>query len=125
MSATGPFATILSERAALLLAVVSGAVESVAEEEPDDESGLEDEIKVAAGREPVETVEMPEVNDIVGSVVLGELLKSVEDVAVTKADVLEVVVVGIWIGPGPRDSLLSVVLCARTLPAIMAKMKKA
>lgn len=115
MSATGPFANILSERAALL-AVVAGAVESVAEEESEDGLGLEEEVKVA-GREPVE---VEEVEETVGSE-LEEVLETVEKVSVADVletdvledDVLEVVAteevvadeVGnddIVIGPGPR-----------------------
>ena len=105
MSATGPFATILSERAALL-AVDSGAVESVAdpeEELDDDKSGLEEEA-VVAGREAVVTVEEPEVEETAGTGA-DEPLKTVEDAAVTKAgvpvEVADTDVVEISIGPGP------------------------
>jgi len=118
MIATGPFANILSERAALL-AEVAGAVTM---EEPDDGLGLEEELEVkVAGGEPVE---VPEVTEIVVGGGIEELLNTVEDVP--EADVIEAVAVEVGsgdsvMGPGPRDILL----CARTLPAITAKMKKA
>jgi hypothetical protein len=79
MSATGPFANILSERAAAL-AVVAGAVTTVAEVEPDD--GLE-EVKLAGG----EPVVVPEVTETVGSGIEG-LLDTVEDVPDADTDVL-------------------------------------
>lgn len=108
MIATGPFANILWERAALLVEVV-GVVETVVEDEPDDELGLgleeEEEVKVA-GREPVEVSEDKET-------ALEELLETVEDVS--EADVVGVVATEVVgevagedgngdsvIGPGPR-----------------------
>lgn len=100
MSATGPSANILSERAALL-AVVAGAVETVAEE---DGLGLEEEVKVA-GREPVEA---PKVEEIVGSGVVEEMLETVEDVLEAVATEVVGEVTGeddngdSVIGPGPR-----------------------
>lgn len=107
MSATGPFANILSERAALL-EVVAGAV---AEEEPDDELGLdsEEELEVkVAGRE---LVEVSVVEETVGSAV-EELLETVGDVLGIEGDVVSTEVVGevagedgngdSVIGPGPR-----------------------
>ena len=110
MSATGPFANILSERAALL-EVVAGAV---AEEEPDDELGSEDELEVkVAGRELVEVsvVEVSVVGETVGSAV-EELLETVGDVLGIEGDVVSTEVVGevagedgngdSVIGPGPR-----------------------
>ena len=112
MSATGPFANILSERAALL-EVVAGAV---AEEEPDDELGLdsEEELEVkVAGRELVEVsvVEVSVVEETVGSAV-EELLETVGDVLGIEGDVVSTEVVGevagedgngdSVIGPGPR-----------------------
>jgi hypothetical protein len=105
MSATqaGPFANILSERAALL-AVVAGAVTTVVEEEPDDGLGLEEE---GEGEVMVAEVEMPEVIEIVGSGI-EELLDTVKDVPesdvleAVATDVLEVVGGNSVIGPGPR-----------------------
>lgn len=102
MIATGTFANILSERAALL-AVVAGAVTTVAEEEPDDGLGLEEEVKVASE----EPVEVPEVTETVGSGIEElELLNTVEDV-LPEAEVLEEVAAEVGsgenvMGPGPR-----------------------
>ena len=83
----------------------------MAEEEPDDESGLEEEVKVA-GREPVE---VSVVEETVGSGV-EELLETVKvsDVLEVEGDVVSTEVVGevagevgsgdSVIGPGPRLS---------------------
>jgi hypothetical protein len=100
MSATGPFANILSERAALL-EVVAGAVETVAEEEPEDGLVLEEEVKVA-GREPVE-VSVVEVSVVEVSVVSGvETVEGVLDTSELAGEVTATVEDSTVIGPGPR-----------------------
>ena len=120
MSATGPFANILSERAALL-GVVAGAVEMLAEE-PDDELGLEEEVKPeVSGREliAVSKVEVSVVEETVGSEVLEESLESV--VGSLEGDVFESVATevvgevagnedGSVIGPGPKLNRINEIL---------------
>lgn len=85
MSATGPFANILSERAALL-AEVAGAVATVVRGEPDDGLELEEEVKVADG----ELVEVPEVTETVEGGI-EELPTEVDVLEAVATDVLETV----------------------------------
>ena len=157
MSATGPFADILSERAALL-AVVDGAVTTlVAEEEPDDGLGLEE--VMVPGRVPVEVPEVTEsvgdetgetLDTVVLEAVATVVLEAVTTVVLEPATtvVLEAVVTDVLeavenvMGPGPRlkhriskrnsnivnetnwPVTYDILLCARTLPATMATIKK-
>jgi len=125
MSATGPCATILSERAALAL-VAAGAVDEVVVVE----EGLRELIKEAAevpddtevlGPEWVEEIVEVETPRI--EVVITEVGPEGTLVEVETPGTIEVGLAEIMMGPGPRSCIE--VPCARTLPVTMNKMKKA